>query len=70
VLDAPISYFFVDMPESAGAFAQDKDSPARRETLGLVRVYHTIRADSVRNRLFKMVKALGAVSHRDLPSRR
>jgi len=25
-LDVPVSYFFADMPEPAGAFAQDKDS--------------------------------------------
>jgi len=69
-LDVPVSYFFDDMPGEAGAFARDKDSPAKRETLGLVRAYHRIHAGSVRNRLFEMVKALGAVSYSDLPSRR
>ena len=69
-LDVPVSYFFDDMPGPAGAFEHDKDSLAKRETLGLVRAYHRIRVGRVRSRLFEMVKALGAVSHRNLPSRR
>jgi hypothetical protein len=66
----PVSYFFDDMPGPAGAFEHDKDSLGKRETLGLVRAYHRIRVGRVRNRLFDMVKALGAVSYRNLPSRR
>jgi hypothetical protein len=54
----------------AGAFEQDKDSLAKRETLALVRAYYRIRMGRVRKRLFEMVKALGEVSYRDVPSRR
>jgi transcriptional regulator with XRE-family HTH domain len=50
VLDVPVSYFFGDMPGPAVAFEQDKNSPAKRETRGLGRAYHMIRADQVRTR--------------------
>jgi transcriptional regulator with XRE-family HTH domain len=70
VLDVPVSYFFDNMPGSVAAFEHGKDTLAKRETLGLVRAYHRIRADRVRNKLFEMVKALGAVDDKDLPAAR
>ena len=73
VLDVPVEYFFGDMPAEVAASSPaqggsmagepasyDLDPVAKRETLELVRAYYKISDSQVRNRLFEVVKALGA----------
>lgn len=81
VLEVPVGFFFDDMDDDVAARSpgQSRGAPqhtisiepspmAKRETLELVRAYYKIQDDSVRKRLFEMVKALGAngVDHDDL----
>ena len=77
VLDVPVSFFFEDMPSTAGPkgaasrgmaeqrAGYDGDPMARRETLELVRAYYKIRDAAVRKRLFEMTKALGNASAKE-----
>ena len=73
VLDVPISFFFDDLPTSAGGsqgfanrvagFAEGQegfgdDTLHRRETLELVRAYYRISDPSVRKRVFDLIKAM------------
>ena len=73
VLEVPVGFFFDDMDDDVAARSpgQSRGAPldalnfepnpmAKRETLELVRAYYKIQDDSVRKRLFEMVKALGA----------
>ncbi len=73
ILDVPVTYFFDDMPAAVAASSPtlgggrakkppsyEPDPMAKRETLELVRAYYKISDPRVRNRLFEMVKALGA----------
>ncbi len=75
VLDVPIQYFFDDMPAAVAAStptlgggraqkppSYEPDPMAKRETLELVRAYYKISDPRVRNRLYEMVKALGAAA--------
>jgi transcriptional regulator with XRE-family HTH domain len=73
-LDVPIGFFFDDMPDGAGqgvlgsarrglGFADQQDSFEddtlhRRETLELVRAYYRITDQSVRKRVFDLIKSL------------
>lgn len=71
VLDVPVSYFFDDMPTTAGDARRaapglaeahepfEADPLAKRETLELVRAYYQIRSPQTRKRLFELVKSLG-----------
>lgn len=73
VLDVPISFFFDDLPTTAGGsqgfanrvagFAEGQegfgdDTLHRRETLELVRAYYRISDPSVRKRVFDLIKAM------------
>jgi len=74
ILDVPVSFFFDDLPQTAGAsgevayglaeegagFAHQDDDLMldRRETLELVRAYNRIGDPTVRRRLFELAKAL------------
>ena len=74
ILDAPISYFFDDMPQDTMKSSprrigrggevvnqngdQLRDPMARRETLELVRTYYTIEKPIVRKRISEMVKSI------------
>jgi transcriptional regulator with XRE-family HTH domain len=73
VLEVPVGFFFDDMDDDVAARlpGQSRGAPlgainvepnplAKRESLELVRAYYKIQDDSVRKRLFEMVKALGA----------
>ena len=73
VLDVPIRYFFVDMPDEvmknsprlrAGlsedappAIEAEADPVAKRETLELARAYYRIKDPAVRKRVFDLIKA-------------
>jgi transcriptional regulator with XRE-family HTH domain len=71
VLDVPVSFFFDDMPEAAGARpgGMSEDAPSayesnqftKRETLELVRAYYKITNPDVRKRVFELVKAVAGV---------
>ncbi len=61
ILDVPVSYFFDDLDEGAGAWSPD-DIMVKRETLEFVRAYYRIGDPAVRERLFGMTKAMA-----DLP---
>ncbi len=71
VLDVPVSFFFDDMPEAAGArpgglsedapSAYESDQFTKRETLELVRAYYKITNGDVRKRVFELVKAVAGV---------
>jgi transcriptional regulator with XRE-family HTH domain len=70
-LDVPVSFFFEDMPASAGRkagaersgpFQRDKDPLVKRETLELVRGYYKIEDRRLRKRIFEMVKAMGSAT--------
>ncbi len=52
--------------EAATPFEQEKDPLVKRETLELVRAYYKIRENRVRQRVFEMVKAVGAASHAEV----
>jgi len=73
VLDVPIGFFFDDMPDALGGsmntvrraigFAEQQDgfeddTLHRRETLELVRAYYRITDNSVRKRVFELIKSL------------
>ncbi len=67
VLDVPISYFFDDMPAEisgkrapglAKGTAFEGDPLAKLETHEFVRAYYRIAQPKLRNRVFKLVKAL------------
>jgi len=72
VLDVPIGFFFDDMPEVNGGnvavrrtagFAEtqegfEDETLHRRETLELVRAYYRITDNSVRKRVFDLIKSL------------
>ncbi len=73
VLDVPVEFFFEDMPAAVAASSlvqggrkakeppsYERDPMAKRETLELVRAYYKISNPQVRQRLFEMVKAIGA----------
>ncbi len=75
ILDVPVRYFFEEMPAevAANSPAQRRrtakgppdnkfDPLVKRETLELVRAYYKISDTRVRNRLYEMVKALGAAA--------
>lgn len=73
VLDAPITFFFEDMPEEVASnspraragianapvpeVSQETDPMAKRETLELARAYYKIKDPVVRKRVFDLVKA-------------
>ena len=69
ILDVPVSFFFDDMNEEivnddmhlAEGEGQSFEVGhlSRRETLELVRAYYKITDNSVRKKIFEMVKALG-----------
>ncbi len=74
-LDVPVGFFFDDMPAAVAtsktaqgdgraeeAPNYELDPQAKPETLQLVRAYYNISDSRVRERLFAMVKALGAES--------
>ncbi|WP_424140563.1 helix-turn-helix domain-containing protein [Roseomonas chloroacetimidivorans] len=74
VLDVPISFFFDDMPESAGSRAPgscsglyeaqgslEGDTLRKRETLELVRAYYRITEPAVRKRVFDLIKSLAPI---------
>ncbi len=76
-LDCPVGFFFDDMPATVATSPPGKrrdtaeevasyelDPVVKRETLQLVRAYYNISDSRVRERLFAMVKALGAASYR------
>ncbi len=70
-LDCPVGFFFDYMPAAIatskttqGAPNFELDPQAKPETLQLVRAYYDISDSRVRERLFAMVKALGAASRR------
>ncbi|WP_395711143.1 helix-turn-helix domain-containing protein [Reyranella sp.] len=44
----------------------EKDPLVKRETLELVRAYYKIREDEVRNRIFELVKAVGATGQAEV----
>lgn len=56
--------------EVATPFEQEKNPLAKQETIELVRGYLKIRENSVRKRIFAMVKAVGAASHAEVLARR
>jgi len=72
VLDVPIGFFFDDMPEVNGGnvavrrtagFAEtqegfEDETLHRRETLELVRAYYRITDNSIRKRVFDLIKSL------------
>jgi transcriptional regulator with XRE-family HTH domain len=69
VLNVPVSFFFDDMPlEVRGAApglgktpgSRGGDMLSKRETLELIRAYHSISDASVRRRVYDLVKSLGA----------
>lgn len=71
VLNVPVSFFFDDMPDDVAQaptnFAEApvpfENSPfTKRETLELVRAYHRITTNSVRKRVFELVKSLADLS--------
>ncbi len=76
ILDVPVRYFFEEMPTAVAASSPatnrggkakkppsyELDPMAKRETLELVRAYYKISDPRVRERLYEMVKALGAAS--------
>jgi len=76
VLDVPISFFFEDMAEEASAkpgkrrgaaderaaYEGAKSPIAKRETLELVRAYYRIDDSSVRQRVFDLIKTMGAAA--------
>jgi transcriptional regulator with XRE-family HTH domain len=74
VFDVPVTYFFDEMPpnelsgrkrlgEAGTAFEQEKDPLKKRETLKLVRAYHSIDKRRVRRSIFAAIKVLGEDSH-------
>ncbi len=80
-LDCPVGFFFDYMPAAVAASktaqggsraeeapSYDLDPMATRETLQLVRAYYNISDPQVRERLFAMVKALGAEPSRRVKS--
>ena len=69
VLNVPVSFFFDDMPlEVSGAAPGLGKTPgnlggdmlSKRETLELIRAYHSISDASVRRLVYALVKSLGA----------
>ena len=73
VLDVPIQYFFDDMPAAVAASSpargggkaeklpnHEPDPMATRETLGLVRAHYKIEDANVRQRVYELIKVLGA----------
>lgn len=69
VLDVREQYFFEDMPAESGRGRglahprqeeyESEDQLSRRETLELVRAYYRIPDQSLRKRIFEMIKAVG-----------
>ncbi len=57
ILDVPVSYFFDDLDEEAGAWSPD-DVMLKRETLELVRAYYRIGDPAARKGLFELTKAM------------
>ncbi len=63
VLDAPISYFFDDLPDAGKQSADESDSLlTKRESLQLVRAYYRIKGVQERKHLSALIKALGPKS--------
>lgn len=72
VLNAPVSFFFDDMPDDVKAAEhcapglcgqqQMTDPLSRRETIDLVRSYYKIIDPKVRKRLFELTKSLAAAA--------
>ena len=74
VLDVSIEYFFEDMPPEVAASSsdtkrrgkakklprQEPDPMLKRETLELVRAYHKIENEDVRQLVSQLIKTLGA----------
>ena len=63
VLDAPIAYFFRDLPSAADAQVNAEDQMWREqlqqpETIGLVRFYYAISDPTVRRQFLEMIKAV------------
>jgi transcriptional regulator with XRE-family HTH domain len=67
VLSVPVSFFFGDMPPEISGEAPgldeaaeplDDDLLAKRETLQLVRAYHSIPEAATRRSVYKLIKAL------------
>lgn len=69
VLDVREQYFFEDMPAEGGNSRglahprqedyESEDQLSRRETLELVRAYYRIHDQTIRKRIFEMIKAIG-----------
>ena len=69
ILDVPVAFFFDEMEQGVASRAEglaekgqesfEQDRLATRETLELVRAYYRIKDEKVRNRVFKLVKAIG-----------
>jgi transcriptional regulator with XRE-family HTH domain len=64
ILDAPISYFFADLETNEGALSaeekQSRERMQRPETIDLVRFYHAIPDNRVREQFLDLVKAIAA----------
>ena len=60
VLDAPISYFFDDMPGLRGGVQEPSapDLKDKRETLELMRAYYRIRDPKVRDIMRRLIQAM------------
>lgn len=79
ILDVPISYFFDDMPPELQAYAakgvkKGKPIPStspgaeimdRRDTLDLVRTFHNISDDMVRQRFMELLREAARVCSKD-----
>ena len=73
-LDAPVSFFYDDIPEDACTFSpmtlsgtkpvavhSEGDAIARKETQELLSVYYAISDPKVRKSIYEMAKALGRI---------
>jgi transcriptional regulator with XRE-family HTH domain len=68
ILDVPVAYFFEGSPtdgtikpprsKSRTARNNESDISTKRETLELVRAYYKIRNNSVREHIYKLIKAV------------
>ena len=70
ILEVPVTYFFEGLqedgtvaggPPSGAAGSTEPNHMERRETLELVRAYYRIDDQTVRRRVFDLVKSLGGV---------
>jgi transcriptional regulator with XRE-family HTH domain len=81
LLDAPVSYFFDEMPaktsgirsgsaHSSEAAGVESETSIKREVLELVQAYYKIRVPRIRACVFELIKAVGAASYAEAPSGR